>query len=86
MAHIDANELRARFGGTKLTLLDQYRLDKLRRERETRRQTAFSEAPVPRVAWRCAWCPPTPEPLTMPHVVLTHGMCETCKARIEKEG
>lgn len=73
MSRINAAELRASFGGTKPTLLEQYRLDKLRRERET-----------PRYVTICAWCQTTPPPQA--HVIYSHGMCPECAKRFEGEG
>lgn len=73
MAHINASELRASFGGTRLTLLEQYRMDRLRRERET-----------PRYVTICAWCQTTPPPQA--HVVYTHTCCAACRERVEREG
>lgn len=73
MAHINASELRARFGGTTLTLLEQYRLDRQRRERETLRYVTI-----------CAWCETTPPPQA--HVIYSHGMCPDCAKRFEGEG
>lgn len=70
---ITAAELRAHFGRRGLTLLQQHRLDQLRKSRET-----------PRYITVCAWCETTPPPQA--HVVYTHICCATCQARIEKEG
>ncbi len=39
---------------------------------------------APRLVRICAWCEVTPP--AQAHVIYTHGCCDTCRARIEREG